>query len=616
MEVNRKYLKELLNEDLFDVPRDLAGSICKYLDSKNFYNYELVNYDSYPMDTSKITFEVDGDWKHDHLRFKDLVYDWSFENNKNIFKIDSELVRDDGSDSYASNYFVYVTKDEDALSSLKSMSGLFSESVVYPNGMPASDIDIHDALNFNFGLDRDMNDDNYTDEEKQRSIDYWIKKIDGMHEDLNLDDFMEPIDQVGKTKIYYDPNKRTYFIPSLDLDFETIDQAKDFIGAPLYTDESLDEDYTWDLYNKDRDALSKEFKSIPSKSDYRYKFALKKEKELAKKKAELTAKDKGSELISSSFVTRLIKKELGYTKYKTATTSVRGYNKVLDGQYDTDVDVLNNNMVIYCKDRKVYEDIVKLLKDNGVEVRRNLYDNESNTTITIDLYKSSGTPKVNNESLNEKTVREAVDNDGSYYKLCSYSSYPGAGINGDSFDTYAVVKAFDAKDAQEKFIDLMDDEDKEVLRYFNNDFRAFMEDRDLYIDDATKEEYDSFENSFGGLEESLNEASYGGAFDIEDDMYFTKEELVEFAGDVAEEFSKLTGHMNCDVDNVYMENDPLALNVDIYDPKDEVSHSAYTRIDMRKIRKPSDIYKYMDRILKQLEDSFHEYHENDFEDAD
>lgn len=177
------------------------------------------------------------------------------------------------------------------------------------------------------------------------------------------------------------------------------------VEIPVSFDESLNEDYTWGLYNKDRDALSKEFKSIPSKSDYRYKFALKKEKELAKKKAELTAKDKGSELISPSFVTRLIKKELGYTKYKTATTSVRGYHKVLDGQYDTDVDVLNNNMVIYCKDRKVYEDIVKLLKDNGVEVRRNLYDNESNTTITIDLYKSSGTPKVNNESLNEKMMR-------------------------------------------------------------------------------------------------------------------------------------------------------------------------------------------------------------------
>lgn len=399
------YLNEALNEDLFDKPRNIADSICKYLDSKNFYNYELVDYDSYPMNTSKITFEVDGDWKHDHWRFKDLVYDWSFDNNKSIYKIESELVRDDGSDDYASDYFIYVTENEDSLKELKSMSGLFSESVVYPNGMPASDIDIHDALNFNFGLDRDMNDDNYTDEEKQRSIDYWIKKIDGMHEDLNLDDFMEPIDQVGKTKIYYDPNKRTYFIPSLDLDFETIDQAKDFIGAPLYTGESLNEEF-------------------------------------------ITAQD--------------------------------------------------------------------------VEEARRALKN----------------PK--------KLSLEQVKN------------------------LQNLIKKYKEQESSRK----------------------------------------------SSKNESLDEASYGGAYDIEDDMYFTKEELVEFAGDIAEEFSTLTGHMNCDVDNVYMENNPLALNVDIYDPEDGVSHSAYTRIDMRKIRKPSDIYKYMDRILKQLEDSFHEYHENDFEDAD
>lgn len=127
MKTNRKYLKESLNEDLLDGPRNIADSICKYLDSKNFYNYELVDYDSYPMNTSKITFEVDGDWKHDHLYFKDLVFDWSFDSNKSIYKIESELVRDDGSDDYASNYFIYVTENEDSLNELKSMSKLFSE---------------------------------------------------------------------------------------------------------------------------------------------------------------------------------------------------------------------------------------------------------------------------------------------------------------------------------------------------------------------------------------------------------------------------------------------------------------------------------------------------------
>ena len=39
----------------------------------------------------------------------------------------------------------------------------------------------------------------------------------------------------------------------------------------------------------------------------------------------------------------------------------------------------------------------------------------------------------------------------------------------------------------------------------------------------------------------LHENSYGGAYDIEDDMFFTKEEIVEFGNDIVEEFNKLTG---------------------------------------------------------------------------
>lgn len=281
----------------------------------------------------------------------------------------------------------------------KTNGGYVEYQILGEDWKKASSIDeIWDAVLSRVGNSiNESVEDTHSDFETGRK--YWNK--------LNLDiDFDSALDKWNKSSELAEPD--TWYAKPLYSE----EAWNDMVSMFSSMDESLDEDYTWDLYNKDRDALSKEFKSIPSKSDYRYKFALKKEKELAKKKAELTAKDKGSELISPSFVTRLIKKELGYTKYKTATTSVRGYNKVLDGQYDTDVDVLNNNMVIYCKDRKVYEDIVKLLKDNGVEVRRNLYDNESNTTITIDLYKSSGTPKVNNESLNEKMVRvEASEED-------------------------------------------------------------------------------------------------------------------------------------------------------------------------------------------------------------
>lgn len=366
------YLNEDLNkkltEDLFDKPRDIADSICKYLDSKNFYNYELIDYDSYPMDTSRITLEVDGDWKHDHLRFKDLVYDWSFDNNKSIYKIDSELVRDDGSDNYASNYFIYVTENEDDLNSLKSMSKLFSE-------------------------------------EYEDDVDNW---------------------QYLDTDYDYKPQK-DYFIPEL------------------------------------RD----EMEVIPGELSRRFKKYLNKE---------------------------------------------------------------------------------------------------------------------------EESLSEGLD---PWYG--KYVPMKMGGSKGEPRKVYFYFDSTDFEEAEEEFFDIIPEPYVKAKLYGRASESSLVKD------------------GFESINESLNEASYGGAFDIEDDMYFTKEELVEFAGDVAEEFSKMTGHLNCDVDNVYMENNPLALNVDIYDPEDGISHSAYTRIDMRKIRKPSDIYRYMDRILKQLEDSFHEYHENDFE---
>lgn len=46
-----------LNEDSLDQCRNDATSICKELDKSNIW-YDLVDYDMYPMNTSKVSFEV------------------------------------------------------------------------------------------------------------------------------------------------------------------------------------------------------------------------------------------------------------------------------------------------------------------------------------------------------------------------------------------------------------------------------------------------------------------------------------------------------------------------------------------------------------------------------
>lgn len=121
--------KECLKEGKYDSVKADLESIEKYLDGENFYSYEVYGYDSYPMGTSKIDFEVSGDWKHDHWAFKDLIQEWADKNNRKIFKIDSREVGHSDSDDYTAVYSVFVTKDDESYDRLNSMRGLFGESL-------------------------------------------------------------------------------------------------------------------------------------------------------------------------------------------------------------------------------------------------------------------------------------------------------------------------------------------------------------------------------------------------------------------------------------------------------------------------------------------------------
>lgn len=112
------------NEVLADIE-----SIEKFLHNNGFYNYDVGDYSSYPMGTSKIDFEIEGDWKHDHWLFKDLIQDWADKNGKNIFKIDSKEIGESDSDYYTAIHSVYIAKDEDAFNTLNSMKSLFNEEL-------------------------------------------------------------------------------------------------------------------------------------------------------------------------------------------------------------------------------------------------------------------------------------------------------------------------------------------------------------------------------------------------------------------------------------------------------------------------------------------------------
>ena len=115
-------------------------------------------------------------------------------------------------------------------------------------------------------------------------------------------------------------------------------------------------------------------------------------------------------------------------------------------------------------------------------------------------------------------------------------------------------------------------------------------DRKIYI--CHKADNDEL-NSISKLFNESKNRSYGGAYDIEDDQYFTREELTDFAYIVCDD---LTYYFNGDIDvsDLSLDNDILNIEIIINDYSFE--HSC--KIDMRRIHSTKDLYKYEKEFVK------------------
>lgn len=110
-------------------------------------------------------------------------------------------------------------------------------------------------------------------------------------------------------------------------------------------------------------------------------------------------------------------------------------------------------------------------------------------------------------------------------------------------------------------------------------------------------------------EEYVNSASYGGAFDIEDDQYFTKDEIVEFGNTVCDHLNE-TFYDTYDVSDVYMET-PKRLVLTVVQKSDESEFTATVDIDMRKIRKPADLMdRYLGEVVYALQQDIQSYNKD------
>ena len=108
--------------------------------------------------------------------------------------------------------------------------------------------------------------------------------------------------------------------------------------------------------------------------------------------------------------------------------------------------------------------------------------------------------------------------------------------------------------------------------------------------------------------DNLNEASYGGAYDIADDEYFTKEDGMEAANEVAYQLEKEFPEAKLEV--VDMQLDNHSFYVALTD-KDGNEFTEEITLDMRKIRHPLDLIKkyapaLTERFIKQIKDFYSE----------
>lgn len=102
------------------------------------------------------------------------------------------------------------------------------------------------------------------------------------------------------------------------------------------------------------------------------------------------------------------------------------------------------------------------------------------------------------------------------------------------------------------------------------------------------------------------ERDYGGAYDIDPHEYFTRDDLIEFGDLVCDHLNEIY-YDKFSVSNIEINDNEITLTV-IRD-SDESEFSDVIKIDMRRIRKPSDIEKYAGDIVGGLRDDIDMYDE-------
>lgn len=133
---------------------------------------------------------------------------------------------------------------------------------------------------------------------------------------------------------------------------------------------------------------------------------------------------------------------------------------------------------------------------------------------------------------------------------------------------------------------------------------------DPYIDKTIYDAVNGTSKYYGLTSEVLKaygitSASYGGAYDVLDDYYFIRDDLVDFGEEVVNQLENLESG-DYFVNDLYM-IDPKTIHIEVYCRDREAYADKNLAIDMRRIHKPSDLNKYAYTVASELYNEFSEY---------
>lgn len=292
------------------------------------------------------------------------------------------------------------------------------------------------------------------------------------------------------------------------------------------------------------------------------------------------------------FDTKKLKLHYGYVSgpddFPVVCLNTIYFNDINNGSLGEENESLNeasNKSFSYIRE-KPQDYILDLVEEGSVDQ----YDVIFSLLRYID--KGSCLKVINELNLPSKssTVWAIINNNSGKFLKQNYIDNPGESYHDSDFSILGNdTGVFNSIDKANDFID----------KYLGRDYDTFGAKLLTSYQDGYKET----------RTESLNESSYGGAFDIEDDQFFTRDDINEFGYDVADQFSAWADSSFAPSD-VYMDT-PTKLHLEVFNQEGYEEYEANIKIDMRKIRSPRDLYKYEDEALNQLKDAYFEYHDKD-----